>query len=85
MQSIEYSNLGFYYDQNENFYLERECGPAQSYLLVLLLTPETYIWSFVKIGAVAAEISLTNDIEFVRGWCEVFFISNPTFVMLGCG
>ena len=35
IQSIEYSNLGFYYDQNENFYLELECGPAQSYLLLL--------------------------------------------------
>ena len=32
IQSIEYSHLGFYYDQNENFYLELECGPAQSYL-----------------------------------------------------
>ena len=37
IQSIEYSHLGFYYDQNENFYLELECGPAQSYLLLLLL------------------------------------------------
>ena len=32
IQSIEYSNLGFYCDQNENFYLELECGPVQPYL-----------------------------------------------------
>ena len=35
IQSIEYSNLGFYYDQIKNFYLELECGPAQSYLLLV--------------------------------------------------
>ena len=37
IQSIEYSKLGFYYDQNENFYLELECGPAQSYLFQNLI------------------------------------------------
>ena len=28
IQYIEYSHLGFYYDQNEYFYLELECGSA---------------------------------------------------------
>ena len=40
--SIEYSNLGFYYNQNENFYLELECGPAQSYLLQYLCLNKEY-------------------------------------------
>ena len=37
IQFIEYSNLGFYYDQIEKFYLELECGPAQSHLSILLV------------------------------------------------
>jgi len=41
IQSIEYSHLGFYYDQNENFYLELECGPAQSYLFGLFAGRQT--------------------------------------------
>ena len=38
IQSIEYSNLGFYYDQNENFYLELSVAllsPTCSYPILL--------------------------------------------------
>ena len=30
------ANFGFYSDQNENLYLELECGPAQSYLFYVI-------------------------------------------------
>ena len=32
--------MGFYYDQNENFYLELECGPAQPYLFIVVVVIE---------------------------------------------
>ena len=47
IRSIEYSHLGFYYDQNENFYLELECGPTQSYLFITIFMLNAVIVSFI--------------------------------------
>ena len=57
------ANLGFYSDQNENLYMELECGPAQSYLFLLLLLSQAKVkstpsWARPMIGIIGIGIGI---------------------------
>ena len=59
--------MGFYYDQNENLYLELECGPAQSYFFLSLNTME--LWTVKtphsKTNSRAYFQSKTQKVKFI--------------------
>ena len=47
----------------------------------------TYLYSFIKIGSVTAEILMALSFCSGVGWvvCKVIFVANPTKAVLGSG